>query len=166
MALQNYSPEDVTVLLAGVKPIQGFIDGTFIEIDKNTQTFQPYRSADGKIARKKDNDFSYTVRFTLMSTSASNDVLDYLAKVDQLTSMGKVPLIIKDQLGSTSFYSATTWIETIPTVTFSTGISERTWVLRSSQGILVNGGNEDASSLLEDTANIVLASLPMLEGLL
>lgn len=166
MALQNYSPEDVTVLLAGVKPIQGFIDGTFVEIEKNTQTFQTYRSADGRIARKKDNDFSYTVRLTLMSTSASNDVLDYLAKVDQLTSMGKVPLIIKDQLGSTLFFSATTWVETIPTITFSTSIGERTWVLRSSQAISTVGGNEDASDLLEDTANIVLSSLPILEGLL
>lgn len=166
MALQHYSPEDVTVLLLGVKPIEGFMQGTFIEITKDVRSFGTSRSADGKVARKYDNDDTYTIQLTLMSTSPSNEVLDLWHKADRVSRMAKLPIIIKDQLGSTLFSSTTTWVESPADVSFATEITPRVWTLRSSQGILVNGGNEDATSLLEDLGNSLIGSLPILERFL
>lgn len=166
MSLAHYSPEDVTVLLAGVKPIEGFQDGTFISIKKDVPVFKTYRTSDGKIARLKDNDASYTITLTLMSTSPSNNVLDAWMKLDQISSMAKIPMIIKDELGSSLFFSTTTWIEEPPELTFATSTEPRTWVLRSSQGIMNVGGNEDANDLVDDFRDSILSTIPILQGVL
>lgn len=166
MALQHYSPEDVTVLLLGIKPIEGFSEGTFIKISKDVPSYTTSRSSDGKIARKYDNDDTYTITLTLMSTSPSNEVLDAWFKADRITRVAKLPIIIKDQLGSTLFTSTTTWIESPADVDFGTTITDRVWTLRSSQAVLINGGNEDATELVEDLANLIIGSLPILEGIL
>ncbi|MNL85659.1 hypothetical protein D3C87_2140530 [compost metagenome] len=48
---------------------------------------------------------------------------------------------------------------------YSTNISDRVWVIRSSQAVINFGANQERSSAIQDLANIVASSLPILEGL-
>ena len=61
MALATYSPEDVVFLLAGVIPLDGFADGTFISVRKSNPIFETVVSADGKVSRTQIKNPLYTV---------------------------------------------------------------------------------------------------------
>lgn len=163
--LTHYSPEDITVLVAGIIPITGFIAGTFVNISKDLSVYSSARTSDGHVARLYNNDQTYTITLTLQNTSESNELLNKLLLIDEITQRGKFPLLIKDQLGSSLFFSTTSWIEGVPDVTYGQEITERTWTIRSSQAVNTVGGNADASSLIEDVLNTVAASVPILEGL-
>ena len=165
MELATYSPQDVTVLVAGILPIEGFIDGTFVAIAKDVMPFRSVKSTDGKIHRVYNNDATYTITLTLHNGADSNKDLTRLWLADQVTQMGKFPLLIKDTNGSSLFFSTTSWIETVPTMDFANQVTSREWVIKSAQGIINIGGNTEKSGLIDDLFNSAIASLPILEGL-
>lgn len=166
MAIANYCPDNVNVLLAGFIPLTGFVDGTFVQISKDAMPFQSVRTADGVVSRLYSNDQTYTISLTLHSASKGNDALTKLWQIDEITQRGKFPLLVKDSSGSDLFFSTTTWVEQVPAISKSTGIEGRTWVLRSSQAVINVGGNEDASSLLQDLVNIASSAAPILEDII
>lgn len=166
MSIANYCPDEVNVLLAGFINISGFVDGTFVDISKDVVPFSSVRTADGTVARMYNNDQTYTITLTLHCGSSSNDLLTKLWQLDEITQKGKFPLLIKDFSGSDLFFSTTTWIEGIPSISKSNGIDSRIWVLRSSQAIINVGGNTNPSGLLQDITNLAISSLPAIEGIL
>lgn len=154
--LGNYSPEDVTVLFAGVSKLTGFVDGTFVNISKDEASFLTRVTSDGRPTRVHSSNPIYTVNLTLHSGSESNQILTYALKVDEETKMGKFPLIIKDKMGGTLFFSATSWIETLPSTNFSVGIEDREWIIKCSQVTFNIGGNESPSTMTEDALRTAL----------
>lgn len=164
--LAHYSPEDITVLVAGILPLTGFVSGTFVNIAKDLQPFSSTRTSDGQVARLYNNDATYTITITLHNTAESNEVLTKLWQIDEITQRGKFPLLIKDQLGSSLFFSTTSWIEGIPDTTYGEDITERTWAIRSSQAVINIGGNASASGLLEDLFNTVVSAAPIIGGII
>lgn len=163
--IANYCPDEVSVLLAGFIPLDGFIDGTFIEITKDVQPFRSVTSADGKVSRLYSHSGVYNVSLTLMSSSGGNDILTKLWQLDEITQKGKFPLMIKDKTGTDLFFSATTWIEEVPTLSKGEVIDERTWVLKSVESVINVGGNQKASDLINDITNIAVGALPSLRGI-
>ena len=137
--IANYCPDEVSVLLAGFIPLDGFIDGTFIEITKDVQPFRSVTSADGKVSRLYSQSGVYNVSLTLMSTSGGNDILTKLWQLDEITQKGKFPLLIKDKTG--------------------------TWVLKSVESVINVGGNQKASDLINDITNIAVGALPSIRGI-
>lgn len=148
--LATYSPEDVIVLIAGIVELNGFVDGTFISIEKDIPFFTKKESADGKMSRVFRPSTSYTVKLNLANTSASNDVLSVLSTADQLTQMAKFPMIIKDLNGSSLFFSTSCWIQSSPSIDFDTNISTRQWTIVAHGASMFTGGNNDPSELLQD----------------
>jgi hypothetical protein len=165
-SIANYCPDDVNVLVAGLLNIKGFVDGTFITIDKDVMPFKSVRTPDGTVARLYDNDQTYTIRITVHSGSNTNDFFTKLLLLDEITQKGKFPILVKDHSGTDLFFSTTTWIEEVPSMAKSSGIDARTWVLRSSQAVINYGNNEDPSGILQDLVNIASGALPILEGIL
>ena len=163
--LANYSPEDVTVLLGGFHQLSGFAEGTFLTISKASPIYITRESSDGVVSRTHRNSQVYDVSLILHQASESNQTLAYTARLDELTNMGKFPLLIKDQLGSTMFFSMTSWIESIPDSSFSTDVETRTWNIKCSQAVFNLGGNESASSTTEDFLNGALGLAPGLSRL-
>lgn len=162
----NYYPDDVICLVGGILPVQGFVDGTFISINKDMLPFQSRTTADGTVARIYNSDQTYTVRLTLHCGSDSNDVLTKFWLLDEITQRGKFPLLIKDSSGSDLFFSTTTWIEGIPNLDKSVSVDTRNWILKSSQAIINVGGNQDPSSILQDLINTAIGTLPSLDGII
>lgn len=162
--LANYCPDEVSVLLTGFIPVEGFFEGTFVEINRQVQPFKSIVSADGQVSRLYTQSNVYDVRLTLMSSSGSNDVLTKLWQLDEITQKGKFPLLIKDKSGSDLFFSATTWIEELPSMSKSEVVDSRTWVLRSVEASINIGGNQGESGILQDLANLAIGALPTLGG--
>jgi hypothetical protein len=162
----NYNPDEIICVIAGITTIEGFVDGTFINVTKDVMPFSSKRTADGQVSRVYNNDQTYTIQITLHRGSPSNDILTKLWLVDELTQMGKFPLLLKDPTGSDLFFSATSWIESIPALAQSTTVDERVWTIRSSSAVINIGSNQEPSSLIEDIINAATGALPAIEGLL
>lgn len=165
-AIFNYIPEEVYVVVAGILNAEGFAEGSFINIVKDEAPYRSRTTADGQIVRLYRNNQTYTVELTFHIGSTSNDFLTKLRQLDEITQRGKFPLFIKDGNGSDLFFSATSWIEGLPTLNKSTTVDTRTWRIKCSSVGVNFGNNSDASSVVQDLLNIASSALPAIEGLL
>lgn len=164
MKLHSYSPEEVDFLLAGVIPVKGFMDGTFIDVRKNVTPFGLHTTTDGMNSRVYRNSATYTVQITLSNTSPSNDVLTKLWQLDEITQMGKFPLLMKDNFGSSMFFSATAWVQQPSDLYYANRVSERVWIFQCTECVINIGGNDQESNIAEDLINGIISSIPMLGG--
>ena len=158
--LFSYCPESVQCLIAGFIPITGFVDGTFISVDKDEMPYSSVRMPDGTVARKYNNSQTYTITITLHNGAETNNLLTKMWQVDEIDQSGKFSLLIKDQSGSDLLFSTESWIEGIPSLTKSNAIDSRVWVIKSAYAVINIGGNEGVSSLLNDITNIAVSALP------
>ena len=158
MAIRSYSPQDVNVMLGGFYAIDGFVDGTFINITKDVQPYGTKRTADGTVARIHRKDETYTIELTLASTAPANDILTKLYQVDAATEYGKFPLFVKDTLGTSLFLATLAWIKEIPSLSFSNGVENRVWTMQAYGGSFSVGGNESSAGLVQDFINTVTGS--------
>ena len=111
MKLATYSPEDVTILVAGIIPIEGLAADSFLTISKNMSHFTAQRTSDGQVARLYNNDQTYTISITLHSAAESNDVLTKISLLDQTLLKGKFPLFTNANATAMPVFGAGgTWI--------------------------------------------------------
>ena len=82
---------------------------------------------------------------SLSPTSPSNDVLSVLAKLDEASNTGVVPVQCKDNSGRTVLFSAFAWIRKPPTVEFAKEIGDREWILDCADLDMNVGGAPDAA---------------------
>lgn len=164
--LANYSPEDVDILVAGMFRVEGFVDGTFINIEKDEPNFRTKVTADGVATRIAVPNPLYTVRITLASTSESNQVFTRLVTIDSLTRAGKFPLMIKDRSGGSVFFSAQSWVEEQADGVFSEGIESRQWIIKCASATFHIGGNLDSDELTENILNLLIGASPQLRNFL
>lgn len=166
MALASYNPAEVVMFLADIIQIDDVMDGTFIQISKDTQVFSSSTSTDGQVYRRRNSNSNYTITLTLTSSSRSSRVLQYFLIADQTTSIAKFPIFIKDMSGSTLFHATTCWVEQQPDIIFSEQVSARTWIIRATGTTLAYGDNYSRSSITDDTLSVVVGSIPSIAGLI
>lgn len=140
MPLSTYDPKQVSVIFGGV-PLSGFADGTFINVERDNDTFSKTSGSDGIVSRAKSNDRSGTMTITLAQTSPSNDVLEAVALLDEKTNTGIVPVLVQDKSGRSKHFSALAWIRKSAPAEYSKEISNREWVIDLADYIPFNGGN-------------------------
>ena len=173
MAVSTYSPSDVSVIY-GLKHIDGFVDGSFISIKRETPVFSHSRSMDGHCAISVQKYSTYTVTITLAQTSSSNQFLHSLQKtmMKSLTKLdstspfsglsslsgiktivsnviSKLPFIIKDSSGNSVFFGTDVWLSEEPEVVYSAGMEGRTWTIKCLNASSSIAGNNDDDLLAE-----------------
>ncbi|WKV20445.1 putative structural protein [Pseudomonas phage 16Q] len=157
--LLNYSPNDVTITIAGLYSVTGYAEGTFVRITKDTQQVTTTRAMDGTISRIKSPDTGWKIEITLAQSSSANDIFSTLWNVDKVTGMGKFPLFIKDGSGTTMFTAGTAWVEDLPDIVFSNQLETRTWRFAATDVIVNIGGNDsnDLTSILGLSSSVLPA---------
>lgn len=166
MALALYDPSSVVILLADIIAVEDVSEGTFVRIVKDTQTFTSTTSTDGEVYRKRSSNTNYTLTLTLTSSSKTNRILQYFLIADQVTSLGKFPVLIKDTSGSSLFSAFTCWIESQPEMTFSDNVRAMVWTIKATEAVVVYGDSYGNSSTTEDIVNGIVSSIPSLDGLI
>lgn len=142
MAVRNYDPKNVSVIVGGTS-IKGFTDGTFIMAERSEQMWNMKVGVDGIATRAKSNNRSGKVTITLHQSSASNDFLSGLAIADELApgGTGGVPLLIRDNNGTTLATAATAWVNKLANSEFGKEVANRVWVLETDT-LVMNVGSE------------------------
>jgi hypothetical protein len=140
MSTKTYDPGLVVVSIGG-NIISGFADGTFINVERTSDSFSKQVGADGEVTRVRNRDRSGSITLTLMSSSLSNDILTALHKLDELSGTGVVPFLLKDLAGTTLVSAQSCWIRKPANVEFGKELSNREWTLDANPIDMTVGGN-------------------------
>lgn len=154
--LYSYSPEDVSITLAGIFNVEGVVADTFVTITRVLPVFETKLTADGQAVRTLRTDATYDLELTLMQGSKTNEVLTLLHYIDQASGRGKFPIVLKDGSGTSTFYSASCWVQETPVTSFSgTDASSRTWRIRCADATLFVGADISDSYVSGDVGAIL-----------
>jgi hypothetical protein len=137
---KTYDFKKVAVLVSFV-PLVGFIDGDAVTVEMNDDDWELIVGADGEPTRSKKNNKSGRITVRLQASSLSNDYLDGLRKLDDLTGLGQIPIMIKDLFGTDLVVAAACWLVKPPAMTFGRSSSQREWIFESGSIDLSQGGN-------------------------
>ena len=141
MAVTTYSPKDIIIIIGGAT-MTGYAESSFCSIERSSDTFTKVVGADGEVTRTASADISGTVTLTLIQTSSSNDILSALQLADEITKVGKFPLLIKDAFGKSLYGSSTAWIMKVADSEFGAEMGEREWTIECADLEAFVGGND------------------------
>jgi hypothetical protein len=119
----------------------GFMDGTYIQVERKEDSWTPHVGADGEYARVRNRNKSGTVKFTLMQSSSANDYLSAQYQLDEATGAGTGVVAIKDTLGRTVVMGADAYIIKPAAVSYGKELEAREWTIEVPQLDMFIGGN-------------------------
>ena len=116
--LTAYSPDLVIVSFNGIT-INGYADGTFIELERNEHVFSEKVGSLGDVVRSKNKNKSGKATITLLAQAPVNDLLQSLVIEDEDSDdpIGDQligPFLVKDLAGLTVCETHTAWISHHP----------------------------------------------------
>lgn len=138
--IRTFDPKEVSVIF-GPYIITGFSE-TKCSVSRAEDAFSLVVGCDGESTRVRNYNRSGTVTLNLQQSSPSNDVLSGIALADEATNAGLMPLLIKDNNGSTLIEATTAYIQKIPDADFGKDASERAWTIMTDNLVVFLGGNE------------------------
>jgi len=155
----TYSPSDISITFAGV-PIEGFSSDNVVRINRIDPVYTSKRAMDGSVAVTKQKYSKWQVSIFLAQSSQSNDLLNGVQKLlfsADIKALQFLPLIIKDNSGTTMFFAKDVWIEQLPELEFGQSLATREWVFMCNDVECIIGGNaEDLSGITEAVAVLSL----------
>jgi len=140
MGVRRYDPAQNSLIMGG-QIMEGFAEGTFINITRNADSFSLVIGADGSGTRTKSNDRSGKIAITLQQTSPSNDVLQGFLTADELNNGGQFTALHKDNSGRTVNAAETAWVMKPPDQGFAKEAENREWVIETDNLEVFVGGN-------------------------
>jgi hypothetical protein len=145
MGAKTYDPQKVKLSLGG-QIASGYVDGTFISVERDEDSWTKVVGADGEVSRAKSANTAATLTLTLAQTSPFNDILSALAAADEVNSAGVFPVILKDNGGNTVISSGAGWVKKPPVAAFSKTVEGREWVIDLGKTVFFAGGNTDSDA--------------------
>jgi hypothetical protein len=126
-------------------PIQGFQDGSTVEISFVSDAMSTQVDVDGRnVVFNKSNDYRATVTFTLNEGAAANDILSEIYGNFRRGNGGVVPLFFKDNNGRSVAQTDGCTIQSMPPLGGGRESSGRTWTIGTGQLSMFVGGAEAA----------------------
>jgi hypothetical protein len=136
----TFDPAQVLVSFHGYQ-LSGFADGTFIQAERDSDSFSKVVGADGEVARVKSADDSGVITFTVLQTSTANDILSAELAKDELSGANIGPVFVKDLRGRTLIQGDEAWLVKPASVSFGKETSDREWKIAVAHMRLNVGGN-------------------------
>jgi len=132
----QYDPKEVIVTVNGLQ-ISGFVDGEFINYERDKDSFVKRVGADGRVTRAKSNDKTGLLNITLLHTSPSNDVLSALHIADQQANNGVFQLLVVDLSGA-SIIQGEAWVRKPAPFARGNEVSDTVWPIDVNEQTPVN----------------------------
>ena len=129
--LGSYSPNDVSVIVNGL-PLEGFADGTFVNVEYMSDAATMVEGADGSpaIAFKRGMRGA-TVTFTCLQTSLANNYLNALLQTQKFAASGAntVSVTIRNNQGGELHVMPRGVFSKEPTAAFAVEVGSREWAV-------------------------------------
>lgn len=139
-AFKNYNPSQVVMSFKHIN-ITGIMDGTFIEAERDEDTFTKHVGAGGDVTRTRNMNKGGKVTITLMAEAPCNDLLSAIAAFDELVGGQYGALQIKDLSGNMKCRSPNAWIKKAPKVERAKESGSVVWEFDCAELEIFAGGN-------------------------
>lgn len=126
--METYDPAAITIIIAG-QIIEGYMDGTFVEVTRDEDTFTPVTGSGGESARTRNRNKTGKIVITLMQGSPSNAVLSAMHNTDEVLGVPPGPAMVKDNLGTTVLGGDACYLLKPADVQFGKDYSGRQWTI-------------------------------------
>lgn len=140
----NYDPGRIIVTFRGIL-FQGVASGTFVNVERDTDTFSDEVGAYGDVVRVRSRDKRGTVKVTLLSSSLTNDALSVLHSRDEGNDdgggLGYGSLLIKDLNGTTLVSAKNAWLMKPADLEYGDEGGQREWTLKCAELNMFVGGS-------------------------
>lgn len=140
--MKNYDPKRIVATWKAIA-IVGYATGTFLQAERDNDTFTTEAGAQGDVVRTKSHDRRGKVTFTLQSTSPANDLLSVFALAGEEGNSVDADvgaLLVKDLNGTTLLAAEEAWISKPPSVEYADTHQPRQWVLHCANLKMFVGG--------------------------
>lgn len=145
MSTKAYDPAKIVATLAGIE-IKGYAPGAKLTLTF-PELYNKIVGLDGEVARGKTNNKSCTIKFSLLQTSESNDVLMNLFEADDAAPAGAlVPFFLKNLAGNTLVTAASAWVMGLPEVAYAAEVGVNEWTVECGETIAFLGGQLQAGA--------------------
>lgn len=124
--MATYDPGLVRLIYGSIL-LQEFMDGTFIEVESDEDSFMKHIGADGHPVRVRNRNEGGKIRATLQQSSRSNPSLSAMHQLDLLTGLRQNPILLTDLRGNTIVSSSESWILRWAPISFGKEIEGRVW---------------------------------------
>lgn len=136
----QYSPSNVTLSFSDLD-VNGFAEGTFIEVEREEDGFTTYVGALGDVCRTRNLNRLSKITVTLMATAPINSVLATLAQIDEDDATEVYPIMVKDSSGEMLCVGAEAWIMKRPKIERGKEAGTIQWVFMVANLTIFEGGN-------------------------
>lgn len=129
--LGSYSPNDVSVIVNGT-PIEGFADGTFVNVAYNSDAATMVEGADGSPAIAfKRGARGATITFTCLQTSLANNILNAFLQTQKFAASGAntVNVTIRNNQGGELVSMPRGVFQKEPDLGYGAEIGSREWTI-------------------------------------
>lgn len=140
----RYNPSQVMIVLGGIV-VDGIAEGTFIEVEFQSDSFMLGKGGDGKHnTRIEIADRSALIRVHVTQSSPTNDRFSVLHEADRLRGVGVLPFLLADPSGTTKLTAKQSYIKRRPAIGYSSnGLETRVWTIETDDlGGLIGSGGE------------------------
>ena len=144
MALATYNPSELVAVIAGVQ-VQGFADGTVIEIEYNEDTISLKTGVQGDGVRTINQNRSAKIKIMLQHGSISNAQFTALAALDRprdrrtVSGRGVGTCTITDLNGTLLASCKNIWIVKSAKATFAKESEPREWNFETDDLHMIHG---------------------------
>jgi len=139
-SFKTYNPALVTVSFDGIN-VTGFMDGTFVEAERDEDTFTKHVGATGDVTRTRNLNTSGKVTITLVAASPTNDLLAIKFATDEILGFGYGSLQVKDLSGTMLCRATQAWITKPPKIERAKESGSCVWVFECADLKVFAGGN-------------------------
>lgn len=137
--MKQFDPKKYVIYFNNVK-VEGYADGTFINVARSTETFTKSVGADGQVTRVRSNDRSGMATVTLQAESPTNKRFSDLIALDEEFGTGWGVFMMKDLNGETVAISKAAWITKPADIEVGTDAGSREWSIELERLDVVVGG--------------------------
>ena len=140
MSFFQYSPDLVDVIWNGIT-ITGYADGTFIDVEREVDTFTKKVGSLGDVARSKSLNRSGKITITVMDTHPVNDLLAALIIEDEQFATAVGPFTLKDRSGTSEVRATEAWIMKVPKMGRAQQSGNNVYVFEAASIYIKHGGS-------------------------
>lgn len=137
--LRNYCPDFVDVVFMGIT-ITGFAEGTFIEVEREVDTFTKKVGSLGDTARTRSLNKSGKITITVMDTHPVNEALANVISQDEEDGKTYGAFSLKDRSGKSEVRATDTWCMRVPKMTRAQQTGNVVYVFEAASIFIKHGG--------------------------
>ena len=153
--LNTYQASNVVVSVFGIT-LKGFSTDDFLTIERQDPATKTRKAIDGSGTAFIDQHGSFKVTIRLDQSSESNSILDLIYRVYMKSGSNlRMPLIITDKNGGSSFISLDTLFEGDPSSAFGVKPHQFEWVFQCESPTNKITGYNDDSDIVTSLQSVV-----------